>query len=105
MAREWADDSTNGGVDWSGAVRETDVMGGCFHPWRAENARCDGCGLAPALSGSRREDRSELSEPAAVEIVDRLVDLVHGVHHERAVVHEGLVDGGAAQEHHRRLFR
>ena len=36
---------------------------------------------------------AKLAEPAGVEVLDRLVDLVDAVHDERSVVHERLVDG------------
>src|SRR5438309_9159971 len=42
---------------------------------------------------------AQLAEAAAIEVLDRLIDLVDAVHDERPVMHERLVDGRSTQEH------
>src|SRR6185503_3237298 len=40
----------------------------------------------------------QLAELAGIEVLDRLVDLVNAVHHERTVVNQRLLDRRSAQE-------
>jgi hypothetical protein len=72
---------------------------------QAAVARLDGpadAAAAPSLYTEARAARRAASigrpaEPAAVEIRDRTHDLVLGVHHERPVEHDRLIDRRAAE--------
>ena len=57
--------------------------------------------VASGLQASvARSDGGDGAHAAGVEVVDRLDDLVAGVHHERAVVRDGLADREPAEQQH-----